>query len=254
MLDIVICDDNLECLSKIEKYIDDYISVEGLPMSMACVSTSPDYVLNFLKQRKEVMSPFGAYFLDIHLENSIDGINLAETIRNYDPRGFIIFITMDPDFLPVALMRKLEVLDYIVKGNLNVQERICSCIDSIYKRLTSTDMSQKGKLVLKLIDDMKGTIVSVNLSDILYIQSSMGESRGVSLYTHSQRHTFRRSLTEIMFDLDERFFRCHKSVIVNLERITSIDRATMTVRIADEHEVPVANRTFSKLKQLLELL
>ena len=250
MLNIFICDDNQKCLSKVENCIREYISIEGLPMTLACATTSPDDMLHYLKQCKKETS--GAYFLDIHLENPINGISLAETVRQYDPRGFIVFITMDPDFIPITLQHKLEILDYIVKDDCDVEEKICRCIDSINKRLTTVEPPQIGKLVFKLTEELKGTTVSVNLSDILCFQSSPDKPHSIILYTQSHRYMFRGSLNKIANDLDERFFRCHRSVIVNLKKITALDKKSLKAQLINDHEVFVANRSFAKLKRLLE--
>lgn len=252
VLNIYICDDNSEFLSKIEKRIRNYILIQGLPMTMACATTSPNDMLHSLKQCREGVGPFGAYFLDIHLENSIDGINLAEAVRLYDSRGFIIFITMDPDFLPITLLKRLEILDYIVKGESDLEEKICRCIDSIYARITNIESPQTGKFVFNLTDDLKGMTVSVNLPDILYFQSSADMPHNIALYTHSHRYVFRGSLNKTIDALDEHFFRCHKSVIVNLNKITGLDKKSLIAQIANDHEVFVASRSFGKLKRLLE--
>jgi len=254
MLNIFICDDNSKCLSMIERCIKDYTFIQGLPFTMACATTSPDDMLSALKHYKEGAESLGAYFLDIHLKNPINGINLAETVRKYDPRGFIIFITMDPDFLPITLIHKLEILDYIVKSEYNMEEKICKCIDSIYDRLINIESPQLDRFIFTLTEELKGTTVSVNFSDILCLQSFPDKPHSIILYTHSHRYMFRGSLSKIIDRLDDRFFRCHRGAIINLEKITALDRKLLIAQISNEHEVYVAHRAFGKLKRSLELL
>lgn len=257
MLNIFICDNNPDCLSMIENCIKNYISFEEIPFTMGPSFTSPHELLHHLEQNKGGTSPFGAYFLDIHLEDKdpikrMDGIDLAKEIRKYDPRGFIVFITIDPDLLPVSVEKNLEVLNYIVKNEYAMEEKICKCIDSIYENLTAPKAPQTEKLVLKLSDEMRDRMIFVNFSDIVYFHSSAAKHHTTVLHTSFQRYETREPLVKILSRLDERFFKCHRNTVVNLEKITALDNKERKVYLSSNHEVYAANRSFGELKRMIE--
>lgn len=59
----------------------------------------------------------------------------------------------------------------------------------------------------------------VYLKDILYIET---ELRVINIYTESRIYRKYGKLDDMMSFLDNHFYRCHKSCIVNLEKIMSM--------------------------------
>ena len=70
-------------------------------------------LLEKIKETGEV----GIYFLDIDLKTDMTGLTLAQEIRKYDPRGFIIFITTHSEMSYMTFIYKLEALDFILKDD-----------------------------------------------------------------------------------------------------------------------------------------
>ena len=60
----------------------------------------------------------------------------------------------------------------------------------------------------------------VNIKDILYIET---ELRVVNIYTGSRIYRFYGKLDDVMKYLNNHFYRCHKSCILNLEKITRME-------------------------------
>ena len=86
------------------------------------------------------------------------------------------------------------------------------------------------KLLLRHKDGMS----LVNAKDIILIQR---ENRATVIYTPEEKHVTSETLSELEQRLPlGKFFRCHKSYIVNLERITRIypyGRWTYIVKLKD---------------------
>ena len=89
MLNVFICEDNTIERNKFEKIIKDIIMIENLDMDVSLSTGNPEDILSYLDNN----SVSGLYFLDIDLKNKNNGLKLAEKIREYDPRGFIVFVT-----------------------------------------------------------------------------------------------------------------------------------------------------------------
>ncbi|MDV2576152.1 hypothetical protein RYX41_05645 [Lactiplantibacillus plantarum] len=57
-------------------------------------------------------------FLDIVLQREINGIQLASKIRDYDPDGFIVYVTVRDDMIPDTLSAMTTPTGFISKTNM----------------------------------------------------------------------------------------------------------------------------------------
>ena len=111
MLKIYICEDMEAERDKMQKVIENIVLMEDLDMELCCVSADPFKILEKVKETQDV----GIYFLDIALGVDMTGLTLAQEIRKYDPRGFIIFVTTHSEMSYMTFIYKLEALDFILK-------------------------------------------------------------------------------------------------------------------------------------------
>ena len=141
MLNVFICEDNTIERNKFEKIIKDIIMIENLDMDVSLSTGNPEDILSYLDNN----SVSGLYFLDIDLKNKINGLKLAEKIREYDPRGFIVFVTTHTEMSYLTFIYKVEAMDYIIKDNYpNIRKRIHECILNANKKFSSkvTDLQK----------------------------------------------------------------------------------------------------------------
>lgn len=157
------------------------------------------------------------------------GMNGVETARRMQAGGFaglFIFITAHRD-------RALEAFDlgaahYLVKP---VEDgRLAEALDRALHRLGHGD--NRGLVVTR-----GNTRRTVLFRDILYCEVL---DHKVFIQLREERLDFYGRLDELAAQLDERFFRCHRSFIVNLGAVHSID--TDSARLAGGAAVPVARR------------
>lgn len=104
MINVFVCEDNKEQREKFTKAIEDIIMIENFDMEMTLSTENPKGVIDYLKNN----DVSGLYFLDVDLKSDINGIKLAEIIREYDPRGFIVFVTTHAEmsYLPLYIRWK----------------------------------------------------------------------------------------------------------------------------------------------------
>lgn len=76
--------------------------IENLDMETGLITEDPYEFIEYIKEN----TASGIYFLDVDLKSDINGIQLAEQIREYDPRGFIVFITTHAEmsYLTLGIM------------------------------------------------------------------------------------------------------------------------------------------------------
>ena len=213
MLSIFICDDDFDFMKQVKSCIDNFILIENLAMKVVCAASYPYDILEYLQNNTDVA---GLYFLDLDLGCDINGIRLAEKIRTHDPRGFIVFITSSGDSYKLTFERKVEAMDYIVKGDTNLNKRICECIVSAHAKLTANATPLQDKFTVKVSRDGKGrqgvldatkdSLISVDSAKILWFETSAEAKHIIELYTMDGRVEFRGSLRQIEKQLDKNGF------------------------------------------------
>ena len=89
MIDIYICEDIQKQRERIAYYVETAIMIEEYDMELKLATDDAGAFLQAVKKSKNT----GLYFLDIDLGSGKNGLELAREIREYDPRGFIVFVT-----------------------------------------------------------------------------------------------------------------------------------------------------------------
>jgi two-component system response regulator AgrA len=217
MLSVFICEDDLRECEQLQKIIEEYILIEDLDMRLALSSQSPDDIIKYV-----AMSPsLGLYFLDVELSHNLDGITLAERIREYDPRGFIVFITSHAQKLQLTFQYKVEAMDFIVKGDPTLSKRICECIDNAYNKYKSGAPSHTKVLPIRLPGNRYAYL---DFTKIICFKTSETVKHKIEARCEDRFIEFYGSLNDIEQSLDSNFYRCHKSFIANLTKVKEFDK------------------------------
>ena len=248
MISIFICEDDTRYREQITEFISNYILMENMTMQVVCSTALPNDILDYISKNKVA----GLYFLDLDLGLDVNGIELAKKIREHDPRGFVVFITSDAESHALTFTYKVEALDYIVKGDLNIKERICECIRDAEAKFITQSTPLQDTFVFKRMNDYKGRLEAIYHSKILYFEKNLG-TQNIFLYTETERYEFRGSLSQIEKELDKRFVRCHRAIIVNTEKIASYDRAERKIQfIGIDKQLDVASRYARKFEAAIK--
>ncbi len=221
MLDVYLCEDNIQHLEFIKKAIVNTIMIHEMDMELQLATGEPNELLDMVQDKKSL----GAYFLDIHLGSKMSGLQLAAKIREYDPRGFIIFITSHSEMSYLTFQYKVEALDFIIKDKYNqVSERISSCLINIHEKYTNIKNNATKVFQIKTRDN----IITEPFESILYFQVSKNVHK-IMMNAVNRRVEFYSTLKDLETHLDNRFYRCKDSCIVNKDLIASIDISKRTI-------------------------
>lgn len=227
MLNVFICEDNDKQRLVFENYINDIIIMHDLDMEVKLSTNNPNEVLKSMKELKES----GIYFLDIDLKSDCNGLTLAEQIRKYDTRGFIVFLTSHSEMSYLTFLYRLEVLDFIIKSNLKeIKDRIAKCLLSAIERYSQR--SEKHKMFTIQIGDK---VISFQYQNILFFETVSSTHRLIVHEDNRQVEFFGR-LKDLQNNLDSRFVRVHKSFLVNKERIKEIDKVNKIIYMDNGQE------------------
>lgn len=217
-MNIVICEDDITYQNYIKDILIKHIEETNSNAVLALVTDNSDDVVNYIKDSSEVT----LYYLDIRLNSQMNGIELAAYIREKDFYSNIIFITNYPEFMQTTYDYRVEALDYIIKDNSeDMKNKIFSGFELTEKR------QSKGYRECLNIENKQQNF-SIPYDCIYYIES-IKSSHKLSLYYDNGMITFYCLLKDLNKKLDDRFVRCHKSVIVNKDKIFSIDKKNHTI-------------------------
>jgi len=146
-------------------------------------------------------------FLDIMLDE-MNGIEIAEQIRQSDERVIIIFTTSNPQFSLSGYA--VDALDYIIKPV--TKEVLFRTLDKTIHRLRASCHD------FFTINNNEGYFV-INTVDIYYIEIL---NRKLIIHTKSGPIPCLRSLQYMEKQLPDTFFRCHNAFLVNLHAVESV--------------------------------
>lgn len=238
---VIICEDVKNTINKISSVVFEYFANENIEIDCYQLQSDFEKAITFAKNTDGIRN---IYLLDIDLKDRINGLTLAQKIREYDYLGYIVFITSHTELGMTALSYKLKILDFIDKASANYKSRLLDCFETIVKE-SAVIKNEDTHIMVKSGADY----FPVVLNDIIYIET---DSIGRKIVIHTYKRTIESyiSLKEIQSMLDDRFFRCHRAVIVNTDKIQKIsgDRKNNNLELAGGNFCPYSSR---KAKELM---
>lgn len=239
MLKVYICEDNLEQRNRVEAYINEIIAEENLRMECVCATEDPHVILDCVKEEDRE----GIFFLDIDLQSDMNGIELADKIRKIQPRCYIIFITSHSEMSYLTFFYKVEAMDFIIKDNVwDVRNRLYQCLLNCQQLSRQSVDEEEKNFMVKMGDYVK----AVPYEEILFFEVS-SNSRKIILHGKNVKMEFNGKIKELEKSLDDRFYRCHRSILVNRENIEQIKPDEGMLVLKGDITCPMSVRLGKKL-------
>lgn len=162
-------------------------------------------------------------FLDVQMPGC-GGFDLLELLGR-DLPSTIIFVTAYDEYALRAF--EAGALDYLLKPFDDARFR--RALDRAKDKLAHYTPLQRQP-VARIVVKSRGEVLFLNVADIDWIEAV---GYYACLHVGNDTHLLRRTLLELVRDLDEdRFMRIHRSIIVNLDRIHALE-----VQSGGEYEV-----------------
>ncbi len=240
MIKVFVCDDEKNICHHITDIIDKQIIIQNYDMEMTCSTTSPETLLSAIKKEETKRH---LYFLDVELRHKeFDGFLLGKEIRAIDPNGSIVYITSYKDLAYKTFQYHLEAFDYIVKDvPEKLTESIAQCLASLVEKLQVENKDPITCYTIKSGD----MIHHIPLEDIYYFETST-RSHYVILYGKNQYIEFLGNISSIQKELSESFIKVHRSYLVSIQKIESVDLKHQTLTVAGQ-TLPISRREKSNL-------
>ncbi|WP_345753298.1 LytTR family DNA-binding domain-containing protein [Lactiplantibacillus pentosus] len=229
MIKVYICEDDPKQLQELEQLVSKVIIDRQLDMGFGLSSSDPHEILASVRSQ----SPEKAVFLlDIVLNSDINGIQLASEIRDLGGRNKIIFVTTHTELSLTVFQYQVEALDFILKDFPDqLYDRLRQVLTVAQTRFKSEEQPQEELIQIKIGE----TVRSLEVQHVLFFESSLNPHKIVVHLDDGELEYY--GLLKDVPDLNDNFYRCHKSYVVNLTRIRSLDKRYRQVTMADGERV-----------------
>lgn len=231
MLNFVICDDNLNILERLEKMLETVFTKNNFDASVCLKTDNTNDILDFVSNNK-----VDVIMLDINLNSSKNGLELAKAIRNINKDCYLIFTTAHLEY--VMLAYKYKTFDYLAKPI--TYDRL----EETIKRLFD-DINGLPKKYLKI--DNKNTVIDE--SEIQYIKR---DGMKLVFHTASRDYDTYSSFNKFQDRLPSNYKRCHKSCIANISQIKDVDPVSSIITFKDGSTCDIGPKYKSDLMEVFK--
>lgn len=179
--------------------------------------------------------------MDIMLKGDMNGIEAAEKIREMYSIP-VVFLTAYADESTLSKAKVTEPYGYILKPFKEID--LHTTIEmAVYKHSKEQEMVKERDLLFSLVENKDGVgdyifvksnskLVKLNNSEIYYIEALKDY---VVIHTDSVRYTIHSTMKDIAAKLPkDEFLRVHRSYIVRLDKISTIEYPNLTLEKVDK--------------------
>ena len=228
---IAICDDSNVDRQYVLNMVNHWASSANHMVQTDTFTSAENFLFHYADE-----SDYDILLLDIEM-GAMNGVDLAKTIRKINDAVQIIFITGFPDF--IAEGYEVSALHYLMKPVS--EEKLHAVLDKAAANLA------KSEKRLCITHDRQTDFIP--LSQITYIEA---QKQYVDIHTENETYRMKASLSEMETKLDEYFFRCQRSFVVNLRYVMRIKNDCVVLK--DTSEVPISRGMAEKIgKEIIRL-
>ena len=227
-LKIAICDDDVTQREYLTEAVSDWAKENRHLADVRQYMDAKSFLFDYLEDKG-----FDILLLDIEMPE-MNGIELAKTVRRENSTVQIVFITGFYEYFSDGF--DVSALHYLIKPA--DERKLFTVLDkAVY------NLAYRQRSVLLVTTDGE---VKVSLADILYI-----ESENVYIIVHTVHGDYRTrvALTKFIEQLDETFFKVHRSFVVGLKYIKKITRTE--VIMTNGASVPISRGLYDEVHAAL---
>lgn len=207
MYRIAVCEDEKHILENLSSRVEEYIKKKQLAANVQLYMSG-----------EELLKEAGSFDI-VLLDLKLPGISGLDAAKQLIPKSCIIFITSYKEYALDAF--DMDAVHYLLKPVTD--ERLYLALDRAVNRLEQTDDQ-----VLALVKAGETRILPMR--DILYCEVF---NHLVCIHTIQDTYDYPGTLDMLEKELDERFFRCHRSYLVNMSHIAGREKGTAVISNGD---------------------
>ncbi len=221
MLKIALCDDNLDSIKSVKKLIESQLIEQNVNAEISITTDNQEEIEKLIKNKE-----IDILILDVEFKNSnVDGIEFAKKLRKLNKDFYLIFLSAHQRFLYPALVTK--IFDYLIKPvNIDTVTELVSRIKE--------EFSGNSSMFVKI-----NKWYSIKSDEIIYMEKSINRT---NITTTKGVISCTKTLDKMQECLPRNFVRCHRSFIVNKDKIVSIDRRNKQVYLENGVSCPINDK------------
>lgn len=224
-LNIAIVDDEETYRNQLATAVEAFVKTKGGELQITTF-TDGDEITDGYKANYDII------FLDMQMRR-LNGLDTAKYIRQYDENVVIVFLT--------------NYSQYAIKGyEVNATAYLLKPLDEEVFRRTMKKIYEellKNK-EQRLFFNTDNAVVSVNVSDIRYVESLRHK---MVIYTDEEEYNIWTTMQEMEEKLmPYGFLRCNRSYLVNAKQILGIDKNEITIQHKKRNVILTIGPTYRK--------
>ena len=224
---IAICDDSAVDRDYTAGMVEAWARDRGILLILRKFPSAEAFLFQYAEEKD-----WDILLLDIEM-GALDGVSMAKTVRKENEAVQIVFLTGYSDY--IAEGYEVAALHYLMKPIKSEKLRV------VLDRAAEKRKQQDRSLNLEL----SGEMVRLPFYEIRYL-----EVRQNYVTLHAKReYTVKRTLGEFEKELDQRFFRVGRSLILNLKDVRRVTRTE--VRLSDGTVLPLPRGAYEPLNRAI---
>ncbi len=231
MIQIAVCDDNIDELSNMIQYINQYRTSKHLNWEYAAFTNGFDLISALEKGKR-----FDIYCLDIIMPG-FTGIELAKEIRGYDKAAPIVFFTSSPEFALESY--SVKAINYVLKPIS--KEKLYMTFDELLEQIKAE--KDEDAFIVKSNEGIQKIIIS----NLIF-----AEVIGRNVLYHLRSGKVIKCTEPFSSVCDNLlkygcFIKPHRSYLVNMQYVDTIANNQITLQALTS--VPIAQGKSGEIKR-----
>ena len=224
---VAICDDCMQDAEFVQNILSKWAAERELSIQTECFPSAESFLFHYAEDKA-----WDILLLDIEM-GSMDGVSMAKRVRQDNEAVQIVFITGYSDY--IAEGYEVSALHYLMKP---VKEEKLS---EVLNRALEKRKQEERCLNLEL----SGELVRIPFYEIRYLDVRQNY---ITIHCR-QEYTLKRSLSSVEKELDERFCRVGRTMIVNLKYIQRVTK--IEVYLSDGTVLPLPRGAYEPLNRAI---
>lgn len=222
-----ICDDCTADQNYILNFLSDWAKKKQIDLICEVFPSAEAFLFRYAEEKN-----FDLLLLDIEM-SAMDGVSMAKKIRKENEAIQIVFITGYSDY--IAEGYEVAALHYLMKPVH--YEKLCQVLDRALEK------NKQNERCLNL--ELSGEMVRIPFYEIRYLDVHQNY---VTIHG-KQDYTVKRALSEFEKELDQRFCRVGRGMILNLKYIQRVTKSD--VYLSEGTVLPLPRGAYEPLNRAI---
>ena len=224
---VAICDDSNTDAGYVQSILNNWATARQLSVQVETFPSAESFLFHYAEDKA-----FDILLLDIEME-SMDGVTMAKQVRKDNETVQIVFITGYSEY--IAEGYEVAALHYLMKPVK--EDKLFAVLDRALEK------QKQNERHLNL--ELSGEMVRIPFYEIRYL-----DVRQNYVTIHGkQDYTVKRTLGEFEKELDDRFHRVGRAMILNLKYIQRVTKTD--VHLSDGTVLPLPRGAYELLNRAI---